>query len=140
MSPHGSFAHELARVPLFADLGPEDLDHLARVAARLHEPAGETLTKEGERGDELMIVLEGEVEIRHGGRVVAGLTAGDYLGEVALLEDDARRSATAVARTAVVLAFLSRHDFANLCSAVPALAQRVKTTEAERLAERDGPA
>jgi len=135
MSRHISIEEQLARVPLFEGVSESDLQRIAHLVARIHEPAGEVLTKEGEAGHELMIVLDGEVEVRHGDRVVATLGSGDYLGEVALLEHDGRRSATAVATTAVTIAFISRHDFENLIADVPHLAERVKATEAARLAD-----
>ncbi len=119
------FQAKLARVPLFAGLSDDEHARIARVAGHLHEPSGEVLTKEGERGDELMIVLEGEVEVRHGEELLATLGPGDHLGEVALREADARRSATAVATTPVVIAFIGRLDFDQLLEEIPVLAVRV---------------
>jgi len=141
MSRRVSLQEQFARVPLFEGLSGDEVARIAHLAARIHEPAGEVLTKEGERGDELMIVLEGEVEVRHGAELLARLGPGDYLGEVALLDDDAHRTATAVATTAVVIAFIGRHDFDRLLSDLPVLTDRVNATIAQRHtgpAETDG--
>jgi len=135
VSRHVPIEEQLARVPLFEGISESDLQRIAHLVARIQEPAGEMLTKEGEVGHELMIVLDGQVEVRHGDRVVATLGPGDYLGEVAMLEHDHRRSATAVAMTAVTIAFIGRHDFENLITDVPHLAERVRATEAARLAD-----
>lgn len=132
---HVPIEEQLASVPLFEGVSESDLQRIAHLVARIHEPAGEVLTKEGEAGHELMIVLDGQVEVRHGVRVVATLGPGDYLGEIALLEHDARRSSTAVAITAVTIAFIGRHDFDNLMADVPHLAERVRATERARIAD-----
>jgi CRP/FNR family transcriptional regulator, cyclic AMP receptor protein len=137
MSHHVPIEEQLARVPLFEGVSEGDLQRVAHLVARIHEPAGEVLTKEGESGHELMIVLDGEVEVRHGGRVVATLGQGDYLGEIALLEPAAKRSATSVATTPVTIAFISRHDFENLLADMPTVAARVRSTEAARLGDLD---
>jgi CRP/FNR family cyclic AMP-dependent transcriptional regulator len=129
---HAPLADELAALPLFSDLTPDQLRHLAHVAARVQEPKGEVLTKEGERGHELMIVLDGTVEVRHDGRVLATLGPGDVLGEVALFEPEARRTATSVATTRVTVAFVARHDLDHLMAEAPELADRLAATARER--------
>lgn len=135
MTRHVPIEEQLARVPLFEGISESDLQRIAHLVARIQEPAGEMLTKEGEVGHELMIVLDGQVEVRHGDRVVTTLGPGDYLGEVAMLEPAHRRSATAVATTPVTIAFIGRHDFENLIADVPHLAERVRATEKARLAD-----
>jgi CRP-like cAMP-binding protein len=105
------FERELAAAPLFAAFDAEQVHDLARAATRVHEPKGMVFSKEGERGDELVILLEGEVEVRHDDTVLATLGPGDHFGEMALLDDSARRSASVVAVTPVVVAYVSRHHF-----------------------------
>jgi CRP-like cAMP-binding protein len=126
---------ELAALPLFDGLTPDQLRWVARVAARVQEPKGEVLTKEGERGDELMIVLEGTVEVRHDGHVLATLGRGDFFGEVALLEAPARRTATAVAVTRVTIVFIGRHDLVHLLAEMPVLADRITDAAHQRRME-----
>jgi CRP-like cAMP-binding protein len=65
-----SLKEQLARVPLFEDLSEVDLDHVARLAVRVREPAGEILIKEAEPGNEFLIVLEGQVEVVRDDRAV----------------------------------------------------------------------
>ena len=135
-----SFEEQLAGVPLFAALTQEQLHALATRAMRAHEPAGMVFSKEGERGDELVVILEGEVEVRHGDELLATLTAGDYVGEMALLDDAARRNATVVARTSVVVAYVARHDFALLLDDAPAVSATIADTVADRSARAvEGP-
>ena len=120
-----AFARELAASKLFSAFTPEQVHELARTATRVHEPKGMVFAKEGERGDELIVVLEGEVEVRRDGQALATLGAGEHVGEMALLDDTARRSATVVAATPVVVAYVSRHHFDALLAENPDLRDTV---------------
>ena len=96
MDRHAYIDERLAQIPLFKDLSKKDLRRISGLATRLEEPAGKVLTKEGQQGYEFIIVLEGEVEVRQHGEVIAKRGAGDYFGEIALL-DNRPRTATIVA-------------------------------------------
>jgi CRP/FNR family transcriptional regulator, cyclic AMP receptor protein len=106
-----AFEDQLAQVPLFAGLSRDDLHQVSRLAVRAHEGIGTHLVREGERGDELLVILEGTVDVRHERDVLATLHAGDHLGEVALLDPRARHTASVVATTPVTVAYLGRHEF-----------------------------
>ena len=58
----------LRRVNLFHDLDPEDLHRLARVVEDRWYPPGSALMREGEPGDELIVVVEGSVRVLQSGR------------------------------------------------------------------------
>jgi CRP/FNR family transcriptional regulator, cyclic AMP receptor protein len=64
---------------------------------------GDTIFREGERGDETFVVVRGQVEIRSANRRLETVGAKGIFGEMALI-DDSPRSATAVALTAVTVA------------------------------------
>lgn len=76
--------------------------------------AGEILFKEGDKGGEMYLIKSGKVEISNsaGGvkKVLAELSEGSFLGEMAIV-DDAPRSATATAKTEVSLLILDRAAF-----------------------------
>jgi HEAT repeat protein len=84
----------LRRVPLFAELGPEDLQRLAMTATERFYPGGEALVREGELGNELVVIVEGTVRIvRHdadGERLLRTYAAGDHIGELAVLRERPR--------------------------------------------------
>ncbi len=134
-----TFERELAASTLFAALSPEQIHNLARTATRVHEPKGMVFSKEGERGDEIAVLLEGAVEIRHGDAVLAQLGPGEHFGEMALLDDTARRSATVVAITPVVVAYLSRHHFDTLLATTPSIRAAVERVLHERSAVPEAP-
>jgi CRP/FNR family transcriptional regulator, cyclic AMP receptor protein len=135
MSRRRPLVDQLARVPLFGDLLGADLGAVAERVVRMKEPAGVVFTKEGERGHEFLIVLDGTVTVARGGRVVATLGPGDWFGELALLDEGARRTATVVAETRVDVGFLSRQDFDGLLRDLPAVASQIRATAATRRAE-----
>ena len=88
----------LHSVPLFSALAPEGLEALARVSGYESHAAGAVLCEEGERGEDVFVILEGEVRVVRGGpRGAASFEgAGSVIGELAVL-DPAPRAATVAA-------------------------------------------
>jgi CRP-like cAMP-binding protein len=93
---------------------------------------GEVVFSEGDPGDVAYVVLDGEVEIVAGGRVVDTASAGSLVGEMALIDQDAR-SATARARTAARLAPIDQRRFLFLLRETPFFAIDVMRLMAHRL-------
>jgi CRP-like cAMP-binding protein len=109
-------------------------DALERLAREF--PAGTVLFEEGQPGDEMFIVISGEVELRRqvgaSDRVLAVLPAGEFFGEMAIL--NARpRSATAVVRTAARLFVIDGTTFEAMLRARPEIALRLIRSLAMRL-------
>jgi CRP/FNR family transcriptional regulator, cyclic AMP receptor protein len=129
----------LAAVPLFEGLSKRQLRRISALMTRLDRPAGKVLTREGQQGYEFFIVLEGEVEVRQGDRVVARRGPGEYVGEIALL-DKRPRTATVVATTPVSVEVLSRREFMSLLAQAPQLSEQIMATMAQRLADLDAQA
>jgi CRP-like cAMP-binding protein len=93
---------------------------------------GETIFKEGDTAKELYVIQSGLVEIQLGNRLLDTLEPNDLFGEMALI-DGAPRSATAVAKTDVVLVPISKKDFLALVSRAPSFALDVMGMLARRL-------
>jgi CRP-like cAMP-binding protein len=136
MDRHAWIDEQLAAVPLFEGLSKKQLRRISSLMTRLDRPAGKVLTREGEQGSEFFIVLEGEVEVRQGDRVVATRRAGEYVGEIALL-DRRPRTATVVATTPVSVEVLSRREFRSLLVQAPELSEQILATMAQRLVDLD---
>jgi CRP-like cAMP-binding protein len=134
MDRHVWIDEQLAEVPLFRGLSKKQLRRISALMTRIDRPAGEVLTREGEQGCEFFIVLDGEVEVRHGDRVIATRRPGEYVGEIALL-DKRPRTATVVATTPVSVEVLSRREFVSLLAEVPELSEEILATIAQRLGE-----
>ena len=126
----------LGRVPLFRDLDKKHLQRVAQLATRLDLPEGKELIRQGETGQEFVIVLKGELEVRADDTVVATSGPGDFVGEIALLTDRPR-TATVVAKTPVAVEVIGRREFLTLLDNEPEIAAQLKTAMDERLAELD---
>lgn len=103
----------LQRVPLFAELGPEDLEQVARAFKKREFRAGETVTKEGSGGAAFFLIESGEAQVTVRGKSRPPLTSGDHFGEVALI-DGQERSATITAGTDLICYGLTYWDFQPL--------------------------
>lgn len=107
-------ATALAGVPLFAELSRRHLERLAADTDELMFGAGEPVVREGELGETLFVVLEGEGKVVRGGRKVGTVLPGDFFGELAAI-DAQPRSASVVAVTPMrVLRLFRRHLIALL--------------------------
>lgn len=94
--------------------------------------SGETIFNEGDPGDVMYGIIEGEVEIIKNDRVLDKLTVGEIMGEMALI-DDSPRSAAAVAVTDCRLAAIDRSRFSYLIQGHPYFSLQVMSVMAERL-------
>lgn len=94
-------AELLARVPLFADLKPKELEQIAGAMKERRFSPGETVTVEGEQGVGFFVIESGKATVTVGGDERRSLGAGDYFGEVALLSGS-RRTATITAEDELV--------------------------------------
>ncbi len=126
----------LAQVSLFAGLSKRQLQEISSLATRLDLPAGRQLTIQGTVGREFVVVLQGDVEVVVDGDVVATPTAGEWYGEIALL-DSRPRTATVVATSDVIVDVISRREFRELLTRQPQIAEHLQRTMAERLAANE---
>jgi CRP/FNR family cyclic AMP-dependent transcriptional regulator len=124
----------LKRVPLFEGLSKKELTELARVTEDLEVPAGEVLCKEGDTGQEFFVIVDGKTEITSKGKPVAARGGGDFVGEIALLEDT-KRTATVTAKTPLRVFVLTRQDFRFLVNNNPSVEQKVMRALARRVVE-----
>ena len=134
MDRHARIDDQLAAVPLFEGLPRKQLRRISSLMTRIDRPTGQVLITEGQAGCEFFIVLEGEVEVRQGDRVIATRRAGEYVGEIALL-DRRPRTATVVATTPVSVEVLSQREFVSLLAQAPELSEHILATMAQRLAD-----
>jgi CRP/FNR family cyclic AMP-dependent transcriptional regulator len=130
---------QLARVPLFEGLSHRQLRDISGLMTPIDLQAGKQLTVEGAMGREFLIVLEGEIEVSRDGKTIATRGAGDYVGEIALL-DGRPRTATVTAKTDVLAEVLDRREFAALLEKSPEISSQIMATMAQRLAELDSDA
>jgi CRP-like cAMP-binding protein len=124
---------ELGQVTLLDGLSPNGLAWVSRLSTPVELPAGHVLARQGQRGTEFFVVMEGQVDVLQDGALVARRGAGEPLGEIALL-GQRPRTATLVARTPVRARVASRQEFSGLLAEIPELSQRLHAAMEERLA------
>jgi CRP/FNR family cyclic AMP-dependent transcriptional regulator len=123
----------MARVPLFYRLSKSDLARIAQLADEVDLPAGKTLTKEGARGREFFVLLEGSADVQRHGRRIATMHGGDFFGEIALVAD-VPRTATVTTTSPVHALVITDRAFRELMHASPAIQTKVLEAVAARLA------
>ena len=130
----------LRKAPLFEGLSRKELEELAKLADDLEVPEGKVLTRQGDTGREFFVLMDGEVEIERDGQSLGRRGAGDFIGEISLLED-IPRTATVTAATPVRLFVLTAQSFRSVVEAHPEVENKVLRTLARRLANMsDDPA
>ena len=105
----------LKQAPIFADLDEGELARVVEVCKEQKFQGAETVFKEGEPGNRLYIIAEGEVRISRnipgsGEEALAVLKKGSVFGEMAIF-DRSERSTDAIANADSVLITISRSDF-----------------------------
>jgi CRP-like cAMP-binding protein len=134
MGPKRELADLLADVNLFSHCSSRQRRAIARHAQIANLPEGVDLIKEGEPGDALFVILEGEAVVYQGGTEVSRSTTGGYFGEMAIL-DGAPRSATVVAVTDVKVAVIGIRMFRTMLREYSDLAEQLLIALAGELRE-----
>jgi CRP-like cAMP-binding protein len=99
-------------------------------------PAGQTIFREGENGDSMYVVVEGEVNLVVHGTLVETVPAGGMFGEMALLAKEPR-TATAIAGTDCKLTPIDSKRFMYLIQQTPYFALQMMQVMADRLRRMD---
>ncbi len=115
-----------SHLPLFKGLTPAHIARIADLASEESHAEGATLFKESEAGEKFYIVVDGAVRISRqlsgmGEEALAVLRAGEYFGEMALV-DDSPRSADAIAHEPTRVLVIRKSDFEDLLFVDRALA------------------
>jgi predicted nucleotide-binding protein len=92
--------------------------------------------RQGATDNDIQLILNGSVSIRVNGREVARRTVGQHIGEMALIDPTARRSASVVALEQTVLATIPEPVFSSIAQAHPQLWRRLAVELGTRLRER----
>ena len=126
----------LRAVPLFADLDERSLQAVAVLAHEVTFKAGEVLMLEGEPGDTFEVIVDGTVRIDRGDRTIRSMTAGGFIGEIALL-DQRPRTATVTCVTDVRALEIRAHEFERLIDTLPAVHRRIRAAVDRRARGHD---
>ena len=135
---HDDKADALGRAPLFQHLSRGELVELAKRTEDLEVEEGKVLAREGDLGSEFFVVVDGEVSVTKDGRELRRLSAGDFFGEIALIWDSPRRTATVTAATPLRFFVLTRQAFRSLIDRHPDIESRVLEALEERVGATEG--
>lgn len=126
----------LKRAPLFEGLSRKQLGELARMAEDVDFGAGKVLCRQGESGQEFFVIMEGEAEVTRNGKHVATCRAGEFFGEIALIEH-VPRTATVTAKTPIRFFVITSQSFLRLLDEQPGIERKVLRALARRLIPLD---
>jgi CRP-like cAMP-binding protein len=125
-------AAELAEVPLFRSLGEDSLAEVACWFEEADVSEGVKVAGEGAPGYSFFVIAEGTAIVTADGRELRTLGAGDFFGEVALL-DGGRRTASVITTAPSRLFVLFGTEFRRLQEARPDVAVQLEAAMAERV-------
>jgi CRP/FNR family cyclic AMP-dependent transcriptional regulator len=124
-------ASRLKSIPLFEEMGDEELGQIAPFAQEVSVDAGKVLVREGDYSYEFMVIQEGTAEVTRGGEHLADLGPGKFFGEMGLLEKTLR-NATVTAKTPMRLITLTGWDLRRVERTAPKAIERVRGVLEER--------
>jgi HEAT repeat protein len=128
----------LRKVGLFEDLSPADLKHVAEAATEHVFPEGHLIAGEGEPGDDMHIVVDGEIAVSvsdpAGSREVARREPGEYVGEMAILDQEPRMASLIASRETRTLS-IDRRRFQRILRERPEASLAVMQVLSQRLRE-----
>jgi len=122
----------IKRVPLFADCSRGELEQIAHIADEVDLDEGKDLTRMGQPGREFFVLLEGEADVTRDGQSINKLHAGDFFGEIALVEDTPR-TATVTATTPIRALVITDRAFKQLLEKQPEIQRKVLVALVERV-------
>jgi CRP-like cAMP-binding protein len=113
----------LEKLPLFEECTQQELGQLATITVDAERPAGTLLTRQGRAGGLMFIIVDGQADViagapGNGEKVIGQLGAGDVVGELSLIDGQAR-SASVRAVTDVHLLQIASDDFSALVNDSP---------------------
>lgn len=127
----------LSLVPLFSGLTAKDLEHLFTVMRPAHYPKGHVIFREGDPGDEFLIIVDGSVKVEINSEdgkelTLAILRPYQFLGELALLDDFARSATVATLEDSHFLV-LTKSDFYRVVEQYPRMLLPILKTLSRRI-------
>lgn len=138
----------LGRLPLFESCTKRELGKIASIMVEAGKPAGSYLTREGQDGGLMFILVDGQAEVvagddgssptktADGARVIGRLQAGDVVGELSLIDGHARSASVRAVSDVRVLEIVS-DDFYQLVQRSPSFVRSLLKALSLRVREMD---
>tara|TARA_Y100000294_G_scaffold26075_1_gene22104 strand:- start:281 stop:742 length:462 start_codon:yes stop_codon:yes gene_type:complete len=131
----------MCEVPQFDKLDNDEIEIMANHVVYRNLRAGTTLLEEGGSGDSLFYIVDGLIEIKKEAldgtqTILSHFTKGAAIGEMVLIEENSRRSATAKVLKDAELLVLSRKSFNEIKENNPKMAIKILQNIAKSIATR----
>jgi CRP/FNR family cyclic AMP-dependent transcriptional regulator len=130
---HNEKVDLIKRAPLFWSCSKRELEQIAQLADEIDLREGKEMTRQGDRGREFFVLLEGDADVVKDGKSINRLGAGDFFGEIALVSDTPR-TATVTATSPVRALVITDRSFRRLLNDQPEIQNKVLAALAARLA------
>jgi len=130
-------AHRLKKVSILGALSASQLKTLAKWAEVQDFEEGQTVVKQGDKGDGLYLILGGSADVRRNSRSLTHLKTGQFFGEMSLF-DNLPRSADVVALSPLKLAVLQKWEFWGFAAGQPGVVLSILEEMSRRLRAADG--
>jgi len=114
----------IKNVPLFSKLSKRHLNEIAKHADQLKMREGRVLAKQGSTGREFVFIVEGTAHVQKDGTIIRYLSAGDFFGEISLI-DGKPRTATVIAETDGTLLLVNGRSFDHLLDTISGLQKKI---------------
>jgi CRP-like cAMP-binding protein len=123
---------ELQQLAVFSHCTRKELESLTRVGTVIRVDPGYTFIRQGRQGWEFFIVMEGRAHCLVDDRSVATYEAGEFFGEMAVI-DHAPRSATVLADTAMTVLVIDSREFEAMLERAPSTVRPILAAMSQRL-------
>lgn len=127
----------LKKTALFSTLTSSEIDAVLVTARERRYTAGDMIIREGEGALGFYLLLDGAAQVRKGETVLADFGPGDFVGEMALLLEDARRTADVVATAPTTVLTITKWDLRGIIASNPDVGVKMMGELAKRLADTD---
>jgi CRP/FNR family cyclic AMP-dependent transcriptional regulator len=128
---------ELQQLAVFSRCSQKELEALTRIGTVIRVDPGYTFMRQGRRGWEFFVVMDGMARCVVNGHAVAQYEQGDFFGEMAII-DNAPRSATVEAETGMTVLVVDSREFATMLERAPSTVRPVLSAMAHRLRAAQG--
>ena len=122
----------LRSVPLFEGMSEASITSIGRFAHPIEYRTGDVLVREGDPGDSFMVMLSGRAAVDQGGQRIREMSAGEFLGEISLI-DRGPRTATVTAPEPIEALTVTAEDFGHLMDDYPAVRLAILTALTHRI-------
>jgi putative iron-dependent peroxidase len=122
----------LQKIPLFARCTPRQLRFIASSVEWRDFPVGATLCRQGDRGGEFFVIVDGKAEARRDGSLLRTMGTGEFFGEIALI-DGGPRTATVTSISPLRCLVVRSQQFRDVLGQNADIAMRILDAVTQRL-------